>query len=496
MTTFPSFYSDTYGAQNQTPYAYQMMPDVPQPTMSPTASLPPLYPSMMTPQLNPPSPFPNYNLSQQRYAEGGHIMPEGLAHLAELLRGLGQREDKVLAHINPHEAQELQNKYGGDINPISGLPQFGKKHGVKKLAHKAKKGLKGATKYVLPAAAGTAGALLAPTIGIPAIAGGALGGGLGGLLGDKKHPLQAAILGGLGGALAGPSLGGGLKGLFSGQGFGAGFQGGLESIGSELGGLGSAIGLGGAPAFGAQTGPGGPINLVAPKALTGTSGGSASSFLDKALLGAAVLGTLGRREKQHYPKENMNVPEFMKNLSFQPTWQPKDQPRNISPLRRIVRQVSDTYRPGIDPEQRYFEEEEGPSFFKEGGYVEGGSTGQADDVHTHLPEGAFIIDANTVAQAGDGNSNAGGIRFDQFFKPHNRPQGLSGVKRYIKAQISDGEYEVPPHVVSSIGGGDNRRGAEILKKMVMNIRKHKGFKGFPPKAKSLEAYIHSRNVGR
>ena len=45
--------------------------------------------------------------------------------LARQLQALGEREDKILAHINAKEAALLAKLYGGDVNPITGLPQFG-----------------------------------------------------------------------------------------------------------------------------------------------------------------------------------------------------------------------------------------------------------------------------------------------------------------------------------------------------------------------------------
>ncbi len=384
MNNFPSYPQDMYGMQGMSPYSYQT-PDIPQPTMmSPNPALPPLFPSMMTPQLNPPSPMTNYNLAQQRYARGGSVENHGLAYLAQLLRGAGQREDSVLAHINPQEARELGRKYGGDINPITGLPQYGK-FSFKKI--------KKIAKHALPIAAGVAGSLLAPQIGLPSIAGGGLGGGLVGALTSKK-PLQGALMGGLSGALAGPILGGGISGLTSGAGLMSGLRQGYDS------GIGGMFGLGKSQG----------ISSEAASTQAGSSGSSGfgGDLLDKALMGAAILGTLGRREKQHFPKEKFLSPEAIQNLSNQPTWSEREQPRNFTPLQQILRRTREDYRPGYDPEEIYFNYEPGASVnYREGGYVEGGSPGQEDDVDVMLPHGSYIIDANTVAQTGDGNSKAG-----------------------------------------------------------------------------------------
>lgn len=64
----------------------------------------------------------NYQTPTDMYAHGGHV---GLHHHAENLRHYGQGRDKVLAHINPAEADYLANHHGMSINPHTGLPQFG-----------------------------------------------------------------------------------------------------------------------------------------------------------------------------------------------------------------------------------------------------------------------------------------------------------------------------------------------------------------------------------
>ena len=50
----------------------------------------------------------------------------GIADMAQQLQGQGRHGDSVLAHINPEEAQLLQQRGGmGSINPYTGLPEFG-----------------------------------------------------------------------------------------------------------------------------------------------------------------------------------------------------------------------------------------------------------------------------------------------------------------------------------------------------------------------------------
>lgn len=105
------------------------------------------------------------------------------------------------------------------------------------------------------------------------------------------------------------------------------------------------------------------------------------------------------------------------------------------------------------------------------GYLSGDSGGQDDDVRMDLPPGAYIMPADVVADAGDGNSLAG--------------------EKKIKALVSHGEMKISPEIVSKLGNGDNDLGAKKLDMFVKNIRKHKrgGKIGLPPRSKSLESYL-------
>lgn len=104
----------------------------------------------------------------------------------------------------------------------------------------------------------------------------------------------------------------------------------------------------------------------------------------------------------------------------------------------------------------------------------GDSGGQDDDVRRNLRPGAYIMPADVVADAGDGNSLAG--------------------EKKIKALVSHGEMEISPENVSRLGNGDNDLGAKKLDMFVKNIRKHKrgGKVNLPPKAKGLASYMRGK----
>ena len=104
-------------------------------------------------------------------------------------------------------------------------------------------------------------------------------------------------------------------------------------------------------------------------------------------------------------------------------------------------------------------------------YLSGDSGGQDDKVRRDLLDGSYVMPADVVADAGDGNSLAG--------------------EKKIKALVSHGEMEISPQIVSKLGNGDNDLGAKKLDMFVKNIRKHKrgGKVNLPPRAKSLESYL-------
>lgn len=138
--------------------------------------------------------------------------------VAEYLRQHGQGGDTVLAHINPQEARMLAREEGFDMNPDTGLPQFG----LKKKLKKAKKKLGKIAKKVAPFASVIPG--IGPVASAALGAGGALlsGGGL-------KGALSSGLQGGLGSLALGA---GGMSGIL----------GKLPGIGGALGQFGGAVG--------------------------------------------------------------------------------------------------------------------------------------------------------------------------------------------------------------------------------------------------------------
>jgi hypothetical protein len=66
----------------------------------------------------------------------------GLREHAYYLQSLGEDEDGILAHINPEEAAYLEEYFGSDINPYTGLPQFGFFDRLRKKASRFSRGVR------------------------------------------------------------------------------------------------------------------------------------------------------------------------------------------------------------------------------------------------------------------------------------------------------------------------------------------------------------------
>lgn len=428
------------GTQN--PYNYGIGGNVPSPMNSPFGEQQtPMQPMMgsngmspmpSTPQIpewTPQPPFQNIGMMKPQYARGGSV--EGLPEMGEELSQYGRHGDTMLAHINPSEALMLRAMGGsGTINPHTGLPEYwGFFKNIGRIFKKA----------VAPVLGSIIGTMIAGPVG------GAIGGSLGGSIG---HPNQRVgpVAGGLGGFFGGPALTSGLGNLASGGGM-SGLMGGLKSgFGQSTGmlgnGLSSLLGGGGGAAASAPFSTHAPTalsNALATKGGAGGGGllsalGGGGNLLNTALLGTAVLGTMGRREKMQGPQ---SLAEAMNQ--GQPRWRPDQYPRELSPRNQRYRSLPEGYNPALEGEHQFFEEE--PYRMSRGGYLDGATGGQDDT---------------------------------------------------IEARLSDGEYVIPADIVSDAGDGNNRSGAQKFDALVKNMRTHKGRKGFPPKAKSLSSYMQTR----
>jgi|GEM_PF-5464954 hypothetical protein len=261
---------------------------------------------------------------------------------AEMLRRHGQDEDMILAHINPEEAMELDEEYGSDINPETGLPQFG-------FLKKLEKGLRPLLKMAIPAAVGMGTGMFLPNI-------------FGNVGKQQSRDVAYEDF---------------LKQQQKEKNPEPGF---LDKLAQEFGGYGN---LG--------------------------------------LLGVSGLGALMRRER--IPHE----PSFAEMVEAnKPKWGPEHQYKKAKPFKLTRKELRKGYKAGYEPEEEFFEGfNPEVEYYADGGYLEGGSGGQDDNIDAKLSPGEYVMDATTVSLLGDGNNKAGAKKFDLFRKELRSHKGVN-----------------------------------------------------------------------
>ncbi|MCX7322506.1 MAG: hypothetical protein NT113_24570, partial [Hyphomicrobiales bacterium] len=77
--------------------------------------------------------------------------------------------------------------------------------------------------------------------------------------------------------------------------------------------------------------------------------------------------------------------------------------------------------------------------FRNGSAVHGDGDGQSDDIPAMLADGEYVIDAETVAQIGNGSTKAGAQALDKFresIRAHKRSAPLNKIPPKTKALTS------------------------------------------------------------
>jgi hypothetical protein len=447
------------------------------------------------------------DFQQMEQPYGGMMQGGGLPALsypmAQQVQSQGRGEDTMLVHMTPNEVNSLQGlamAHGGSltINPQTGLPEAGFLGNIlKKLAPTLIGAALAATGIGAPLAAGlVAAGSVAKTgslkkglmAGLSAYGGASLAGGVG--LGGKisqnafgtlsKNPGIFGANMGLG-AIA-PTVAPALTNVAT--------AGDLSNVAAEAAsGAGQAAaktGLAGvAQRFGqtaAQGLPGGIVAKAAPmmaasglmRGVTGAmtpSGGSVSGpdgRVDNSYQGPYYAqdrqrildpnGPLSSRQRRHFA---IDMPEIYNTMGqvVQPGSQTIRGTQIMQPVlnpkakkgQPMYNYVPVAYQGGVDPN----EEEEAT------GYARGGEV--------QLSDGAFVLDARTVSEIGNGSSNAG---MEALNRMGGRPvQGPGdGVSDSVPARIgmdqparvARDEVIMPANVVRRIGQGNPQRGADKL----------------------------------
>lgn len=376
-------------------------------------------------------------------------MNRGLASAAQELQSYGRGPDTMLAHISPSEAKFVDMMQGGRrINPSTGLPEYG-------LFGKVLKGL--------AVAAGTA---VGFTLGGPA--GAALGAGLATKAtgGSWKQALTGAALAGVG-SWGMNALSGAGTGLTTGATYGplANTISGLPA-GAITGSLGAPGTLGG---LASSALPAGLSGSAANMSLSGLASAVGSTIAANPIgYGASALA--GAAQPNQTKSGSSGAPDFISNQPKQPTIdeiRAKLVSQGITGERQYVPYTGDPYNyrghtffsgrgyaqggavmglSGAVPSLEAMAMQGYALGRKRGGMVKGPGNGKSDDIPAMLSNNEHIIDAQTVAMAGDGDSDAGHkvierikqkIRADAGQKnpkkPSGKQRGLGAVMAQAKA---------------------------------------------------------------
>jgi hypothetical protein len=128
---------------------------------------------------------------------------------------------------------------------------------------------------------------------------------------------------------------------------------------------------------------------------------------------------------------------------------------------------------------------QGASALGRAGYIHGPTAGRADRVPMKVGGNSYVMPADVVSGIGGGNSTAGAAALNKLFKvgPYGTPGSHltakairqkfadGGMAPGVEIAASDGEFVVPPDAVLQVGGGDMKRGHDILDHMVHSVRR-------------------------
>lgn len=440
--------------------------------------------------------------------------------MAQQLQSQGRGEDTMLVHMTPNEVNSLQGlamANGGSltINPETGLPEAG------------------FLKKLLPTILG-AGLMLIPGVNALAAAGMVAAGSV-----AKTGSLKKGLMAGLS-AYGGASLAGGLgAGNVFGEGIknaattagttastatadlarqvagtnipGAGLTAGSTAAKTGLAGV--AQGFGDAAKAGL---PGGIIGKAAPRiaamglmqgvsgAMTPSGGGSVApdGRIDNSFQGPYyaqprkqifsgttedILAGNGGQQKYF----DVDMPEIYNTMGqvvqpgshtvrgtqiMQPVLNPSAKKAKDDKGKPMYSFAPTTYMGGIDPPQGMVAPNQAmvapnqDDMYGYAGYAGGGEV--------ELSDGAFVLDARTVSEIGNGSSNAG---LEALRRIGGRPvegtgDGVSDsvparIGRDQPARVARDEAIIPADAVKRIGNGNAKRGADKLYSLMNKAHK-------------------------
>ena len=137
--------------------------------------------------------------------------------------------------------------------------------------------------------------------------------------------------------------------------------------------------------------------------------------------------------------------------------------------------------------------------FKNGALV-GNGDGQSDSIKGMLKEGTYILDATTVANIGNGSSEAGLEKLTHFFNNIERNLPLDKKQQFkifthrlkeVPVFVANQEFKISPICVLAIGNGSLALGKKRLDEFVKRIRldKTSSKEKLPKPIKPLNSYF-------
>lgn len=404
----------------------------------------------------------------------------GLARAASVVRSAGRGGDDILLHINPQEFEFLRHAWGEpSTNAHTGLPEYGLFSKIKKAlkfeAFNVKKIVKGVVKNPTRLLTGVDPIMTKATNKLFGLHNKPLVNQLGGATQDTFNEAKAKgmdtglakTLHGVAGAIAG-FYGGNALGKLAGTGLehaSWALKGGDAARASQLANAAqglqdvvptvSKIGQGAVP--GTVEAVSQPLTEAALQEITPSVSklvAENTSPLTSALdTGARTLGDL-KGSALDYAKDPKNFGTIMKGVGAlgllggsgstdqaTPPNMPQSPGLKQLPFNRQRTDPNmDWYTYGQGPEASFYTDNTVPAFTpdepepkgsKHGGlntasrFVRGPGTGRSDSIDARLSDGEYVLTAEDVALLGDGSSEAGAKRLDEFRQNLRRHKGTA-----------------------------------------------------------------------
>ena len=449
----------------------------------------------------------SYNSQQNTNNMQGLDMPS----ITEMLRNQGRYGDTMLAHINPEEAQMLQQMGGsGTINPNTGLPEFAFLPGI--FNRKV---------FNLRNALAVVGTIIGNTIlpGVGGIVGGSLG-SMGGTALDKGFKITPGKPNYLNSAASGAAIGATLPSVASLGGSAASTLG-FNNAGASLTNYGNANSITAALGLNGGKGYTGPIDFLTNAGKSGAVGAEAAQgaagTASEVAKGAAEKGFFGKLISD--PMSLMTAGSLAANLLSKQS--PEQMGREQKRYQQAMQLTPQEEKAKLDRELQYYE-------MKKQKEREERKKNLADwesnrnEINPLITQGGFnrtINSPETYAKTGrwmeyePQKYAKGGIvesvlkkkepfikqtitriliplnGFNGFedFEDNNKDSDKSkkfatgkfldgdthGQADKIQALLSDGEYVVNASRVADLGDGNNKAGAKFLDSFLKNIAEYK-----------------------